>query len=46
MFCYPESYRLGIYPMRREDVTEIDTIEELAAEDSAYRAVAEKNGRQ
>ena len=46
MFCYPDTYRLGIYPMRREDVTEIDTIEELAAEDPAYRAAAEKNGRQ
>ena len=46
MFCYPDTYRLGIYPMRREDVTEIDTIEELAAEDPAYRAAAEKSGRQ
>ena len=46
MFCYPDTYRLGIYPMRREDVTEIDTIEELAAEDPIYRADAEKNGRQ
>ena len=40
MFCYPESYRLGIRPMNRTDVTEIDTLEELAAADPAYRDAA------
>ena len=27
MFCYPEEYRLGIRPMRREDVIEIASLE-------------------
>ena len=38
MFCYPEEYRLGIRPMRRADVIEIDDLEELAAIDESYRA--------
>ncbi len=37
MFCYPEEYRLGVRPMRREDVIEIDSLEELAAIDASYR---------
>jgi CTP:phosphocholine cytidylyltransferase-like protein len=37
MFCYPEEYRLGIRPMRRDDVIEIDSLEELAAIDASYR---------
>lgn len=31
LFCHPEAYRLGIFPMREGDVVEIDTPEELAA---------------
>ena len=31
LFCHPEKYRLGIFPMREGDVVEIDTPEELAA---------------
>jgi CTP:phosphocholine cytidylyltransferase-like protein len=29
MFCHPEDYTLGIYPMNREDLIEIDSFEEL-----------------
>lgn len=37
LFCYPEEYELGIYPIQKEDVLEIDSLEELAAADPAYR---------
>lgn len=36
MFCYPKEYELGIYPMQRGDVVEIDNLSELAAIDSRY----------
>ena len=39
MFCYPEEYRLGVRPMTREDVIEIDSLEELAVIDESYRTV-------
>ena len=37
LFCYPDEYRLGIHPIRKEDVLEIDSLEELAAADPSYR---------
>ena len=37
LFCYPEAYRLGIHPIRKEDVLEIDCLQELAAADPSYR---------
>lgn len=36
MFCYFEEYKLGIYPMNKEDIIEIDSIAELAALDKNY----------
>lgn len=36
MFCYPEEYRLGIYPMQQGDIIEIDSFEELKAVDKSY----------
>ncbi len=36
MFCYPEQYKLGIREMKKEDIIEIDSLEELAAIDSSY----------
>ena len=39
LFCYPESYRLGIREMHREDVVEIDNLQELMALDHSYREV-------
>ena len=36
MFCYPFDYKLGITKMNKEDVVEIDSIEELAKIDSSY----------
>lgn len=35
LFCYPEAYRLGVYPMHRDDVVEIDNTEELKRINSA-----------
>lgn len=36
MFCYPEKYQLGIFKMNREDIIEIDNVDDLAALDSSY----------
>ena len=36
LFCHPEQYELGIYPMQKDDVTEIDSFEELTQMDSGY----------
>lgn len=37
IFCHPEEYELGIREMNRDDVVEIDTLEELAVQDPTYR---------
>lgn len=37
MFCYPEEYQLGIYPMNFEDIIEIDSLEDLAKMDHSYQ---------
>ena len=36
-FCYPEAYRLGIREMRKDDMEEIDSLEELQSLDPTYR---------
>lgn len=36
LFCHPQDYQLGIQPMDKEDVREIDSFEELVAMDSSY----------
>lgn len=36
MFCYPEQYDLGIFPMKENDVTEVDNLKELAKLDERY----------
>ena len=36
MFCHPEEFTLGIRPMKRTDVVEIDSLEELARADGRY----------
>lgn len=43
LFCYPQEYRLGIYPMKMGDVTEIDSIDELVEIDPGYRKYVEGN---
>lgn len=42
MFCYPEEYKLGIYPISKEDIVEIDNLRELAALDPYYRKYLEE----
>lgn len=37
LFCYPDEYELGIREMHRNDIIEIDGIDELAAEDNSYK---------
>lgn len=41
LFCYPEEYRLGIREMKPDDITEVDSIAELAALDDSYRRYTE-----
>jgi len=36
MFCYPSEYTLGIMEMKKSDVIEIDSIEELKQIDNSY----------
>lgn len=47
MFCYPEEYILGIKPMKREDIIEIDDLSELISLDpscKSYLRANEENG--
>lgn len=37
MFCYPNEYKLGIYPMNFQDVIEIDNFDELIMLDKHYQ---------
>ena len=37
MFCHPERYTLGVYPIMKGDITELDSLEELAEFDPDYR---------
>lgn len=36
LFCYPEEYELGIRPMKKEDIIEVDDLNELIALDKSY----------
>ena len=37
MFCYPNEYKLGVYPMNKEDIVEVDNFDELVALDLSYK---------
>lgn len=39
MFCYPQEYRLGVWPMHESDIVEIDSLEELASIDPSYKGI-------
>ena len=41
MFCYPGEYQLGIWPMKKEDIIEIDSLDELIELDSSYQKYRE-----
>ena len=43
MFCYPEEYQLGIRPMNRDDIIEVDNLSELVALDESYKKYVEEN---
>ncbi len=40
MFCYPDEYQLGIRPMDKGDITEVDNLSELIALDAGYKKYA------
>jgi CTP:phosphocholine cytidylyltransferase involved in choline phosphorylation for cell surface LPS epitopes len=42
MFCHPEDYQLGIRPMYAADVTEVDSLNELATLDNYYQKYLEE----
>lgn len=42
MFCYPEEYKLGVYPMNKDDIIEVDNLHELIALDASYQKYAEE----
>ena len=43
MFCHFEDYTLGIREMNRDDIIEIDGLEELAAVDESYEPWLKKS---
>ena len=42
MFCYPQEYKLGIYPINKEDIIEVDNLDELIALDKSYENYMEE----
>ena len=42
MFCYPEEYQLGIRPMNKDDIIEVDNLSELIALDASYKEYVEE----
>lgn len=43
MFCYPDEYRLGIRPMNKGDIIEVDNLSELVALDASYKKYMEED---
>ena len=41
-FCYPEEYQLGIRPMNKDDIIEVDNLSELIALDASYKKYVEE----
>lgn len=39
LFCYPQEYDLGIFEMKKDDIIEIDTLEELKSLDASYQNI-------
>ena len=42
IFCYPEEYQLGIRPMNKDDIIEVDNLSELIALDASYKKYVEE----
>lgn len=43
MFCYPKEYQLGIRPMNKDDIIEVDNLSELIALDASYKNMRRKS---
>lgn len=43
LFCHPEAYQLGIQPMEKGTLEEIDNLSELMAADTSYRTQEEQH---
>jgi len=43
LFCHPEDYRLGVYPISPGQLQEIDSLEELIRADASYENYLEGN---
>ncbi len=43
LFCYPSEYELGIHPMKKNDIIEIDNLSELIALDPSYGQVKDES---
>ena len=41
LFCYPDEYQLGIHPMNKDDIIEVDSLSELIAWDASYKKYEE-----
>lgn len=46
LFCHPDEYKLGIRPMQKEDIIEIDNLSELISLDKSYEKYLEENGNE
>lgn len=44
LFCHPEDYQLGVFPMDAGDITEVDSLAELAALDPSYLGYLDGEG--
>ena len=42
IFCYQEEYQLGIRPMNKDDIIEVDNRSELIALDASYKKYVEE----
>ena len=42
MFCHADEYELGIYPMEKTDIVEIDNLEELLELDPSYQSILDE----
>ena len=38
MFCHPQDFELTVYPIKKGDLLEIDSFEELCQLDACYKA--------
>lgn len=46
LFCHPDEYKLGIRPMKKGDIIEVDNLSELIALDKSYEKYLEEDGNE